>query len=161
MRGSQKTAGLKSRHYKSRWIVVTAVLIALCARGSWAQRSFTLEQILSAPFNGNLVVARSGNRVAWTSNEKGKRNIWAAEGPDFAPRQLTAYALDDGGELSQLKFSADGNTIVYVRGEGKDSAGAYANPTSNPGGEQQTVWAIAWSGGAPVKLDAGDSISGV
>jgi dipeptidyl aminopeptidase/acylaminoacyl peptidase len=167
MRGSQGSTGLhnrnctgrKVRQYGSQWIVVMAILLVLCARRSWAQGSFTLEQILGVPFNGNLVVAHSGNRVAWTSNEKGKRNIWVAEGPDFAPRQLTAYALDDGGELSQLKFTADGNTIVYVRGEGKDSAGAYANPTSNPGGEQQAVWAIGWGGGAPVKLDAGDSIA--
>ena len=125
-------------------------------RGVSAQGSFTLEQILSAPFNSGLVAARS-NRVAWTSNEQGKRNIWVAEGLDFAARQLTAYSVDDGGELSDLKFSVDGNTILYVRGEGKDPAGAYANPTSNPAGEQQTVWAISWKGGAPRKIDAGDS----
>jgi dipeptidyl aminopeptidase/acylaminoacyl peptidase len=132
-----------------------AVCVLLYAQVSSAQGTFTLEQILSAPFNSNLVAAKSVNRVAWASNQQGKRNIWVAEGPDFAARQLTSYQEDDGGELSDLKFSADGNTIVYVRGEGKDSAGDYANPTSNPAGEQQTVWAIAWTGGAPVKIDAG------
>jgi len=134
-----------------------AALLFLCARGAGAQGSFTLEQIMSAPFHSNLVAAQSGNRIGWTSNEQGKRNIWVAEGPEFAARQLTAYSLDDGGELSDLKFSADGSTLVYVRGEGKDSAGDYANPTSNPAGAEQTVWTIAWTGGAPVKIDAGDS----
>jgi dipeptidyl aminopeptidase/acylaminoacyl peptidase len=135
--------------------VVTSTL--LCAQAISAQGTFTIEQILSAPFNSNLVAAKSVNRIAWTSNQEGKRNIWVAEGPDFAARQLTSYQQDDGGELSDLKFSADANTIVYVRGEGKDSAGDYANPTTNPEGEQQTVWAVAWNGGAPVKIDAGTS----
>jgi dipeptidyl aminopeptidase/acylaminoacyl peptidase len=134
-----------------------AVCAVLCAQGSSAQGTFTIEQIMSAPFHSSLVAAKGGNRVAWASNEQGKRNIWVAEGPDFAARQLTSYQEDDGGELSDLQFSADCKTIVYVRGEGKDSAGDYANPTSNPEGEQQTIWAVSWNGGAPVKIDVGTS----
>ncbi|HUN63624.1 MAG TPA: prolyl oligopeptidase family serine peptidase [Candidatus Sulfotelmatobacter sp.] len=120
-----------------------------------AQESFTLEQVLGAPFTADLVAAKNVNRVAWTSNQQGMRNIWVAEGPNFTARQLTSYQQDDGIELSQLRFSADGNYVVYVRGEGQDSAGDYANPTSNPVGQEQTVWAISWNGGAPVKIDAG------
>jgi dipeptidyl aminopeptidase/acylaminoacyl peptidase len=131
------------------------VFALCCAEAVPAQGTFTIQQILSAPFNSSLVAAKNANRIAWASNEQGKRNIWIAEGPDFRPRQLTSYAEDDGGELSDLKFSTDGNTIVYVRGEGKDSAGDYANPTSNPQGEQQTVWAVSWNGGTPVKVDVG------
>jgi dipeptidyl aminopeptidase/acylaminoacyl peptidase len=140
-----------------RFRLAVAVWTLLCAQGSSAQGILTIEQILSAPFNSNLVASKSSNRIAWASNEQGKRNIWVADGPDFTARQLTSYQQDDGGELSGLKFSADGNTIVYVRGEGKDSAGDYANPTSNPEGAQQTVWAISWTGGKPVKIDAGTS----
>jgi dipeptidyl aminopeptidase/acylaminoacyl peptidase len=140
---------------RSRFVV--AVLVLLFARGMRAQGSFTLEQVLSAPFLSDLVAVKSGNRIAWTSNQQGRRNIWVAEGPGFAARQLTSYQEDDGGALSDLRFSSDGNAIVYVRGEGKDSAGDYANPTSNPAGEQQTVWVVSWNGGAPVKIDAGNS----
>ncbi len=140
-----------------RFCLSAAMLVLFCAHLVSAQGSFTLEQVLSAPFNSNLVAARSGDRIAWTSNEQGKRNIWVAEGPGFKGRRLTAYQEDDGGELSDLRFTADGNTIVYVRGEGKDSAGDYANPTSNPSGAEQAVWAIAWKGDAPVKIDAGHS----
>lgn len=120
-----------------------------------AQDSFSLEQVLGVPFSSGLVAAKNVNRVAWTSNQQGKRNIWVAEGPNFTARQLTSYLQDDGRELSQLRFSADGNTIVYVRGEGKDSAGDNANPTSNPAGEEQEVCAISWTGGAPVRIGAG------
>jgi dipeptidyl aminopeptidase/acylaminoacyl peptidase len=137
--------------------IAVGVFVFFCAKFLCAQQPFTLEQILSAPFNSNLIAAPGVNRIAWTSNQKGLRNIWVAEGPGFEARQLTSYEHDDAGELSDLRFSGDGNTIVYVRGEGKDSAGDYANPTSNPAGGEQAIWAISWKGGAPVKIDAGNS----
>src|SRR5207249_10200255 len=87
--------------------------------------------------------------------EQGKRNVWVAEGPDFAARRLTSYNEDDGGELSFVRFSEDGNFIVYVRGEEKNGAGQYGNPTSNPEGAQLAFWAIEWKGGEPRKVDEG------
>ncbi len=72
-------------------------------------------------------------------------------------RQLTKYTVDDGEELSELRFTSDGNAVVYVRGEGKNSGGEYANPTSNPAGAEQTIWIVAVGGGAPVKVDVGHS----
>ncbi|MGC0779276.1 MAG: hypothetical protein WCD68_18905, partial [Candidatus Acidiferrum sp.] len=116
-----------------------------------AQQTFTLEQVLSAPFPANLTASKTGEKLAWTLDEQGHRNIWVAEGPGFAARRLTAYNEDDGGELSHLKFTLDGAAIVYVRGEGKNESGQYANPTSNPAGAEQAVWMISWSGGEPTK----------
>ncbi len=123
----------------------------------WAQKSITLEELMSAPFPGNLTAAKTGNRVAWTFNQEGKRNIWVAEAPSFAARRLTPYLEDDGQPISDVNFSLDGNAIAYVRGEGKNAAGQFPNPTSNPAGTEQTVWIVAWSGGAPRRVDAGDS----
>jgi dipeptidyl aminopeptidase/acylaminoacyl peptidase len=117
----------------------------------------TLEQLLSAPFAADLVAAKKANRVAWTLDDNGKRNIWVAEAPDFKARRMTAYLQDDGQELSQVSFSEDGNTIVYTRGGGRNSAGQSPNPTSNPAGATQAVWAIAFSGGEPRKIDDGHS----
>ena len=57
-----------------------------------------------------------GSTIAWTFNERGVRNIYVADGPAFEPRRLTPYREDDGQELTQLAFSRDGATIVYVRG---------------------------------------------
>jgi dipeptidyl aminopeptidase/acylaminoacyl peptidase len=122
-----------------------------------AQDSFPLEQVISAPFPANLLASKTGSRVAWTLDQEGKRNIWVAEGPTFAARKLTAYNEDDGGELSDVQFTEDGNAILYTRGEGKNSSGQYANPTSNPAGAEQAVWMMAWTGGMPVKIDAGNS----
>ena len=135
------------------WLLV-AVFFVLPARSA-AQSSVSIETLLSAPFPENLVAAKSGNRVAWTLNEQGQRNVWVAEGPQFSARRLTAYSEDDGAELSGLRFSDDGNTLIYVRGQGKNTAGQYANPTSNPAGTQMALWAIDWQGGAPRKIDEG------
>src|SRR5882724_6238457 len=79
-----------------------------------AQEPFTLEGILRAPFAENLIAAKEGNRIAWTLDEEGKRNVWVAEGPAFQVRRLTSYLADDGQELGQLSFSDDGNALVYV-----------------------------------------------
>jgi dipeptidyl aminopeptidase/acylaminoacyl peptidase len=139
---------------KRSFCLLTAVFLLLPARSA-AQSSVSIETLLSAPFPENLAAAKSGNRVAWTLNEQGKRNVWVAEGPDFAARRLTSYAEDDGAELSGLGFSDDGNTLIYVRGQGKNPAGQYANPTSNPAGAQMALWVIGWQGGAPRKIDEG------
>ncbi|HET8921369.1 MAG TPA: prolyl oligopeptidase family serine peptidase [Candidatus Acidoferrum sp.] len=140
-----------------RHAILCAVGLLLSIPRTNAQKPFTLEQVMRAPFPSNLTAAKGNNRVAWTLNQEGKRNIWVAEGPGFAARQITKYNDDDGQELSEPGFSADGNTIVYVRGDGRNTAGQVPNPTSNPAGAEQSVWTVAWSGGDPRRVDAGHS----
>ena len=120
-----------------------------------AQQPFTLEQVMSAPFPSHLTAAESAPRVAWVLDEQGKRNIYVAEAPEFKARRLTAYLEDDGQELSSLQFSADANTIVYTRGEGKNRAGQSPNPTSNPAGAEEEIFQISWRVGGPQRIDAG------
>ena len=135
-------------------LIFVSLYLAPC---SYAQKSVTLEELLSAPFPEDLTAAKKINRVAWTFNQEGKRNIWVAEGPSFTPRRLTSYLQDDGQPISDVRFSEDGNAIVYARNEGKNSAGQYPNPTSNPAGAEQTVWSIGWSGAEPKRIDVGDA----
>src|SRR5215467_9592581 len=125
--------------------------------GATAQQPFSLEQVLSAPFPSELTAAKSVPRVAWVLDERGKRNIYVAEAPDFKARRLTSYLEEDGQELGDLEFSADGGTLVYTRGEGKNRAGQSPNPASNPAGVEQAVYRISWQGGEPEKIDAGHS----
>ncbi|MGC1906851.1 MAG: prolyl oligopeptidase family serine peptidase [Candidatus Acidiferrum sp.] len=131
------------------------LLIQVAVAQTPSPKPFTLEQVLSAPFAENLVAAKKANRVAWTLDEEGKRSIWVADGPTFQARRLTSSIEDDGQELSELSFSDDGNTIVYTRGGGKNSAGQSPNPTSNPAGATQTIWTLGFGGGDPRKIDAG------
>src|SRR5215469_9958467 len=141
----------------TRCLLGSFSLVMLFVIAVRAQQPFTLEQILSAPFVGDLTSAKGTHRLAWSQVEKGRWNVWVAEGPSFAARQLTNYTADDGGEIGELRFLPSGAGVVYVRGEGKNSAGEYANPTSNPAGAEQDVLLALWDGGAPRKIDAGDS----
>src|SRR6267142_1195846 len=140
-----------------RYALLCAVGLLILMPQADAQKPFTLEQVMSAPFPSSLTASKTNNRIAWVLNQEGRRNIWVAEGPGFAARQITKYSEDDGQELSDLSFSSDSSTIVYVRGEGKNAAGQVPNPTSNPVGAEQAVWTVAFSGGDPKRVDAGHS----
>jgi hypothetical protein len=78
--------------------LLAAVLLAPAA---FAQE-FTLEQVRSYPFPQNLTAAASAPRIAWTFNERGLRNVYVAEAPDFRARKLTNYTRDDGPATSSL-----------------------------------------------------------
>jgi N-acyl-D-aspartate/D-glutamate deacylase/dipeptidyl aminopeptidase/acylaminoacyl peptidase len=118
---------------------------------------FTLEQILSSPFPSDLVASPIGERVAWVFDAQGKRNVWVAEGPEFKARQLTQYNEDDGQELTDLSFTRDGKWLVYVRGGNPNSAGDVPNPTNDPSGATQAIYAVSWDAGRVIRLGDGDS----
>jgi len=118
-------------------------------------QSFTLEQVTSAPFPSELTVSKRGDKVAWAFDAEGKRNVWIVEAPSWASRQLTHYDSDDGQELSDFVFSPNGNAIAYVRGQGKNPAGEYPNPTTDPAGTKQEVWVVDVRTGRTTKMGEG------
>jgi dipeptidyl aminopeptidase/acylaminoacyl peptidase len=121
--------------------------------------SFTIEQVKSYPFPNALTAASSGSRIAWALNERGIRNIWVAEGPDFTARRLTSYNSDDGQELTTVSISSDGKYVVYARGGDHGSnwdENLPVNPTQNPAGFKVEVWSVPFSGGEPKELAEGD-----
>jgi dipeptidyl aminopeptidase/acylaminoacyl peptidase len=120
-------------------------------------QTFTIEQMLGSAFPEELSAAPSGSRIAWIARWHGPRNIWVAEGPLFEGRQLTNFQADDGRDLSELAWSADGKQLFYVRGGAENLAGESPNPTSDPKGATQEIWAIDFSGGEPRKLGEGHS----
>jgi dipeptidyl aminopeptidase/acylaminoacyl peptidase len=99
---------------RTRYALI-ALTLATAAPAA-AQGSFTMEQIKSYPFPSQLTAAATGNRIAWSLNEQGRRNVWVAEGPDFRPRQLTRYDVDDGQDLTSLQITRDGKWVVFLRG---------------------------------------------
>ncbi len=127
--------------------------VAVPAAGS----PFTLEQVLSAPFPSELVAAPSGGAVAWVFDARGARNIWIAEPPEYRGRSVTSYRDDDGQEISDVAFTQDGRTLVYVRGGDANRSGDIPNPALSPEGADQAVYVIATSGGAPRRLGEGHS----
>jgi len=119
-------------------------LILFCAITAWAQAPFTLEQVMSSPFPSELVAAAHGSRVAWVFDAKGVRNVWVADGPDFAhtARQLTHYTADDGQPIASLRLTPDGKTVLYALGTELNDAQESANPESWTKGAKQQVFAL-------------------
>ena len=148
-----------NRNPKSMLRLCLWMVCIFCFLGvvSLEAQPFTLERVMSAPFPSDLVVSPSGNKAAWEFNDQGKRNVWVAEGPDFKARQITFYTEDDGQELGSLRFSWDGNVLVFVRGGDRNNQGDSPNPTSDPRGAEQAVWAVRTTGGEPWMLGKGSN----
>jgi dipeptidyl aminopeptidase/acylaminoacyl peptidase len=136
---------------------IIVLLAAACLAPALARAQFTLEQIMGAPFVSDLTAAPKGNRLAWVESRRGVRNIWVGEGPTFQARRLTAYANDDGQELSDLHWTPDAASLVYVRGGGANGSGENPNPLSRPEGAEQALWIVQFDGGAPRRLDEGSA----
>jgi len=116
----------------------------------------TVEQLMAAPFPSCLIAAPVDGKVAWSTNDRGRRNVWIAEPPDYKGRQLTAYGTDDGQDLTDLAWTPDGKTVVFVRGNGTHQ-GAPLNPRSTAKAAKQEIWSIPVAGGAPRRIGEGHS----
>jgi dipeptidyl aminopeptidase/acylaminoacyl peptidase len=124
----------------------------------------TLDQVLSYTYDSGLVASEKGDRFAWVENLRGVRNIWSAGAADSQPHQLTHYTADDGQELTQLTFSADGSKLLYVRGGDHDAnwpaqGNLAPNPDNSPSEAKVTIWSVslADSASTPVQVAEGDS----
>src|SRR5688500_15288595 len=124
------------------------------------QGPFSISQVKSYPFPTGLTAARTGARIAWALNEQGRRNIWVAEGPAFAPRRLTTYMADDGQDLTSVSVSPDGKYVVYLRGGdfGSNFDDAMpVNPAATPAMPKVQIWSVPFAGGEPAALGEGES----
>jgi dipeptidyl aminopeptidase/acylaminoacyl peptidase len=142
-------------------LVVGAVSAGAACQAQQAGR-FTMAQMLGYAFPSDLVAQRSGNAFAWVSDERGVRNIWVAQGPDYRARRLTNYSGDVGQEITWLHFSHDGKYLVYVRGGDHDAnwpESVEPDPAASPQQPQMQVWVMPSSGGAPRTFGQGDAPS--
>src|SRR5260370_37956984 len=92
-------------------ILCAALSIALFSPSIFAQSSrssagFTLEQVMSGPFPSDLTVQPKGKRIAWAVSARGVRNVWIADAPSFAARQVTHYTDDDGGQMASVRLTS-------------------------------------------------------
>src|SRR5581483_10207588 len=88
----------------------TSVFLAvLCFALNWPESasaaSFTIDQVMSAPFASSLIASPIGAKVAWLLNEQGRRNVWVAEAPDWKGHKLTSFNQDDGQEIAELAWA--------------------------------------------------------
>jgi dipeptidyl aminopeptidase/acylaminoacyl peptidase len=122
--------------------VVALVLGAAPEAGqSAAKANPTITQFLGAASPIELVSAKRADRIAWISYDQGKRNVYTATGPAFAPVRVTSYLKDDGVDLTGLRISEDGSTVVFTRGSAANRDGWNANPSGDPDGGEEVLWA--------------------
>jgi dipeptidyl aminopeptidase/acylaminoacyl peptidase len=127
--------------------------------GNAPNQSFTLEQVLDFPYPEETSISSCGarDRIAWVENIHGVRNIVAAEAPQWTKQQLSRYTKDDGQTITELQFTSDCNTIIYLRGGPKNNENEPPNPDGDPAGAEEAIWSIAWSDGEPHKIDDGSA----
>ncbi len=133
--------------------------LAAAARPPLHAAGFSLKDILSYPFVPELVAAKQADEIAFVRTVRGVRNIWLARGPGFVPHQVTFYRHDTGQELTQLTFSPDGRTLVYVRGGDHDANWTVRvppDPANSPVRQEVAIWRVSLSGRPPVKVAQGD-----
>jgi dipeptidyl aminopeptidase/acylaminoacyl peptidase len=135
------------------------LFLLLLTLNTVSAQSFTMEAVASYPFVTDLTAARTGSRIAFSVNEKGKRNIYVAAGPAFSLRKLTSYDNDDGQELSNVSLSADGKSVFYVRGgdHGAYDESIVRNPSSSPVAQKIQLFYVPFAGGTPSLISDGDN----
>lgn len=113
------------------------------------------QQFLSPASPLEVVSARKADRIAWVAFEEGKRNAYTAAAPGFNPVRLTNFMKDDGIDMSDVRISDDGSTVVFVRGTAPNRDGWVANPTADPNGPERAMWAARTAGGPAFRVVEG------
>lgn len=124
-----------------------------------APESYSIADVMSAPFANPPVAAKAADRFAWVVEERGMRNIYTSVGPNYRTEKVTDYGVDDGQVISNLSLSDDGAQILYVRGGAPNRFGEIPNPDSNPDGVSRDIWLLNTYGGEPRKVATGSSPS--
>ncbi len=130
--------------------LVAAFVPAFAATGS-----FTIEQVMSAPFATSPTPAPTGARVAWLMNERGQRNVWIASAPDWKGHKVTNFNQDDGQEIAELDWAPDGSYLLFTRGGDFETHGDNPNPDLSPTKPDQAIWVVAMDGSPAKKLTEG------
>jgi len=139
-----------------RLLLFPVALISLAAfHGSAASASFTIGQVMSAPFASSLIASPTGARVAWLLNEEGKRNVWVASAPAWEGHKITHFSEDDGQEIADLAWAPDGSYLLFTRGGDFEMGRDNPDPALNPEKPEQAIWRIAMDGSAEKKLTEG------
>lgn len=107
-----------------------------------------MADVLAYPFPDTLVSSADGNALAYGINQRGERSIWFAGAPAYTPRELVAFAHDDGRSVNGVQLSRDGSRLVYAYGSAE-------NPSLNVAQPEVQIWTVATSSGSPVMLAAG------
>jgi dipeptidyl aminopeptidase/acylaminoacyl peptidase len=135
-----------------------AASVGLQAAAAAHPASFTIEQVMQAPFPSSLVAASRGKAVAWVLDKEGVRNVWVADASHgMKARAVTSFTEDDGFNIGELVWSPDAQLIAFTRGQTLEEERG-ANVASSPqGATSREVWVVSAAGGNAHKIGAGHS----
>src|SRR5215469_2040508 len=139
-------------------LVGAAAAVGLHAGAGARPASFTIEQVMQAPFPTSLVVASRDKAVAWVFDTQGRRNVWVADAAHgMKARAVTSFTEDDGFNIGELAWSPDAQLIAFTRAQTLEEERG-ANVTSSPHGPTpREVWVVSAAGGDAHKIGAGHS----
>ncbi len=149
------------------FLILALALAGTVARAQNTSAPVPVSAVLQAPFVSSLSAAPERGAVAFVLREGGSRNIYLAEPPAYTPRKLTSFEKDDGTEISDLSWSSDARSLLFVQGGAPNRRGERPNPTSNPAGVKQQVhlmnlatgdMRLIGDGSSPVVSVKGDQI---
>ncbi|HEX4751176.1 MAG TPA: prolyl oligopeptidase family serine peptidase [Bryobacteraceae bacterium] len=140
-----------------RSFVFVALFAASACAASGAEHSFTIDQVMSAPFASAMIAAPAGSRVAWILNERGQRNVWVASAPDWKGHKVTGFNNDDGQDVDDLAWAPDGSYLLFAHGGDFETGGDNPNPDRSPGKPDQSIWTVVLDGSPAKKLTQGKS----
>jgi len=129
------------------WVLATIFILPITTHAR--DKSYSLQDVLSAPFPSDLVASQKSDRFAWVENDRGIRNIWTAAAPEFKRQKLTDFNADDGQALYNLILSSDGEKLYFTSG-GK-------NPESLAHPKPRQIWQITIQTGEIRKIADGHS----
>jgi dipeptidyl aminopeptidase/acylaminoacyl peptidase len=138
-----------------RLVVPLLAVLALARVSAQSTASVSIDTLMATPFPTDLVAAPTGGRIAWVSSNSGVHNVLTSDAPGKW-RAVTSYKGDDGLWITDLNWTSDGKTIVYVRGDGANRQGENPNPAQLQDGTEQAVFAVSIDGGAPKRLGLGN-----
>src|SRR5262245_55631632 len=102
------------RYSRTLIVAALAAVAALSVRPEAAPQSPnaapTIDQFMGAASPLEVVAARKAERIAWIAYERGRRNVYVAGAPTFAPVKLSNFAKDEGIETTEVRISDDGST---------------------------------------------------
>jgi len=119
--------------------------------------SFSIPQVMSAPFASTLVAWSGGPKAAWVQIAQGKRNIWVAAGPGWKAGQLTAFNADDGQDISDIAWAPDGSYLLFARGGDFENGGENPNPGWETKLPSQDIWYASFDGSPARKITVGSA----
>jgi dipeptidyl aminopeptidase/acylaminoacyl peptidase len=137
---------------------LTTIVFALFAGLTLSAQSFTIQQVMSAPFCSELHAAPKGGGLLWAANEEGKRNIYVAEpsGSGYTVHRVTSDDADDGIDIGDITWTPDGAKVVYARGgDFEFPSESSPNPDMLPQGVTQEIWIVDADGGNARQLGEG------